>query len=44
MPKVGDSAPDFAVPLDDGSRFHLSEWAGRKLVVLYFYPKDFTSG
>ena len=41
---MGESAPDFSVTLDDGAIFRLSEWAGRKNVVLYFYPKDFTSG
>ena len=41
---MGGGAPDFSVTLEDGATFHLSEWAGRKNVVLYFYPKDFTSG
>ncbi len=44
MLKVGDQAPDFTVTLDDGSVFRLSEWTGKKHVVLYFYTKDFTSG
>ncbi len=44
MLKVGDQAPDFAVALDDGSVFRLSEWMDKKHVVLYFYPKDFTPG
>ncbi len=37
---VGAHAPDFA--LADGRR--LSSFAGDKVVVLYFYPKDFTPG
>jgi thioredoxin-dependent peroxiredoxin len=41
--KVGDSAPDFALPDQDGKPLKLSSFRG-KVVVLYFYPKDFTSG
>lgn len=40
--KVGDSAPDFEVPLGSG-RGKLSDHRG-KVVVVYFYPKDFTPG
>jgi len=39
----GDKAPDFALPDDAGARILLASFAGRKLV-LYFYPKDDTSG
>ncbi len=39
----GDMAPDFALPDDAGARISLASFAGRKLV-LYFYPKDDTSG
>lgn len=39
----GDLAPDFALPADDGSTISKSSLAGT-LVVLYFYPKDDTSG
>ena len=39
----GSLAPDFDLPTDGGSRIKLSELKGRK-VVLYFYPKDNTSG
>lgn len=38
----GDVAPDFTLPTDEGS-VSLSELKGR-LVVLYFYPKDDTTG
>ncbi len=41
--KVGDSAPDFTLPDQDGKPLTLSSLRG-KVVVLYFYPKDFTSG
>jgi peroxiredoxin Q/BCP len=40
---VGDKAPDFTLPTDGGGRLALKELKG-KIVVLYFYPKDDTSG
>jgi peroxiredoxin Q/BCP len=40
---TGVKAPDFSLPADDGSTVTLAELKGRK-VVLYFYPKDDTSG
>jgi len=40
--KVGDKAPDFSLPAQDGTTFKLSDWHGKKSVVLYFYPKDDT--
>ena len=43
MLKVGDVAPDFETVDDEGNRFKLHEFRGKK-VVLYFYPKDFTPG
>jgi thioredoxin-dependent peroxiredoxin len=39
----GDSAPDFELPTDGGGRAHLADLKG-KAVVIYFYPKDDTSG
>lgn len=44
MLRVGDPAPEVAGELDDGTPFRLSEYRGKQAVVLYFYPKDFTSG
>ena len=41
--KAGDSAPDFDLPADGSRRISLSALKG-KPVVLYFYPKDDTSG
>src|SRR5215831_13269932 len=41
--KVGDKAPDFTLPGDGGNTVFLSQLKG-KSVVLYFYPKDDTSG
>jgi thioredoxin-dependent peroxiredoxin len=43
MPKAGDRAPAFNLPTDDGSTVSLAGLKGKK-VVLYFYPKDDTSG
>ena len=42
--KVGDKAPDFALPSQMGDTVTLSEYTGKKNVVLYFYPKDETIG
>ena len=39
----GEPAPDFTLPTDGGGRARLAGLAG-KAVVLYFYPKDDTSG
>jgi thioredoxin-dependent peroxiredoxin len=41
---IGDSAPNFSLPTGDGSYVTLSDFLGKKSVVVYFYPKDFTSG
>src|SRR5882757_1946969 len=41
--KIGDTAPDFELPADNGQTVSLSQLKG-KSVVLYFYPKDDTSG
>ncbi len=40
---IGAKAPDFTLPADGGSTVSLSSLKGKK-VVLYFYPKDDTSG
>jgi peroxiredoxin Q/BCP len=44
MPKVGATAPPFEGIDQDGKTVKLSDFAGKKNVLLYFYPKDFTSG
>ena len=43
MVDQGSMAPDFTLPSDDAGEVTLSDYRGRK-VVLYFYPKDDTSG
>jgi len=40
---VGDKAPSFTLPADGGGKVSLKDLKG-KAVVLYFYPKDDTSG
>jgi peroxiredoxin Q/BCP len=42
-PAVGSAAPDFTLNSQAGKPVRLSDFRG-KWVVLYFYPKDFTSG
>src|SRR5256886_17192433 len=43
QPEVGKPAPDFSLTTGDGSQVSLKDYHG-KWIVLYFYPKDFTSG
>ena len=43
LPTVGQAAPTFTLPSQDGSQISLGSFRG-KWVVLYFYPKDMTSG
>lgn len=40
----GSPAPDFNLKATDGSTVQLSQFKGKKNVVLYFYPKDDTPG
>jgi thioredoxin-dependent peroxiredoxin len=42
-PSEGTKAPDFTLPSQEGAQVSLDQFKG-KWVVLYFYPKDFTSG
>jgi thioredoxin-dependent peroxiredoxin len=41
--KIGSMSPDFSLDGDDGKKHSLKEFRGKK-IVLYFYPKDDTSG
>jgi len=42
--KIGDMAPDFSLLDEHGRSVSLKDFLGKKVLVLYFYPKDFTSG
>ncbi len=42
--QVGDTAPDFSLSDENGKIVKLSQFKGKKDVVLYFYPKDMTPG
>ena len=42
-PTVGDKAPAFSMPADDGTKIKLADFKGQN-VILYFYPKDDTAG
>jgi len=42
--KVGDPAPDFTLPGTDGKTYTLSDFKGKKNVVLAFYVLAFTGG
>ena len=42
--KVGDAAPVFQVKDDSGADWKSSDHVGKKIVVVYFYPADFTGG
>ena len=42
--KVGDPAPDFTLSASDGKTYKLSDFKGKKAVVLAWFPKAFTQG
>ncbi len=44
MPKVGDKAPLIEGKDQDGKTWKLADSVGKKIVLLYFYPKDDTTG
>jgi peroxiredoxin Q/BCP len=44
LPVIGKPAPDFTLPSTTGENISLRQYKGKKTVVLYFYPKDETSG
>lgn len=41
--EIGDPAPNFTLPTDEGTSLTLSDLLGKK-VIIYFYPKDATPG
>jgi peroxiredoxin Q/BCP len=44
FPKVGNLAPAFTLPDQDGGKVSLKQFRGKQNVVLYFYPKAMTPG
>ena len=40
--KIGDMAPDFTLPSTIGEKVTLSDYRGKKNVLLLFYPLDFS--
>ncbi len=44
FPKVGNKAPTFKLQNQDGKVVSLADFAGKKSVVLYFYPRAMTPG
>ena len=42
--KVGDTAPDFELNSSQGKKIKLSDFRGKKTVVLAFFPAAFTGG
>lgn len=44
LPTIGKPAPDFTLPSTSGEPVNLKSYKGKKTVVLYFYPKDESSG
>lgn len=44
MLKVGDVAPDFVLPDENGNEVSLTRLLEESAIILYFYPADFTTG
>ncbi len=42
--KAGDRAPDFQLPGSDGKTYTLKQFAGKKAVLIAWFPKAFTGG
>lgn len=42
--QVGDQAPDFTLPSQNGQQISLHDFIGKAAIVVYFYPKDETAG
>ena len=42
--RVGQPAPDFDLPGSDGRRYRLSDYIGRKAVIIAWFPQAFTGG
>jgi len=44
MPSPGQKAPEFTLPVSRDQKVSLSDYLGKKNVILAFYPLDFTGG
>lgn len=44
MLQKNDNLPDFSLSDQHGQIFTSKDWIGKKILVIYFYPKDFTPG
>ena len=44
FPKIGNLAPAFQLPNQDGDKVSLKDFKGKKNILLYFYPKAMTPG
>lgn len=44
MLKIGDKAPDFVLENQNGLLIEMSDYLGKRPLVIYFYPKNFTPG
>lgn len=42
--KIGQKAPDFTLPNQDGADIHLADYIGKQAVVVFFYPKASSPG
>ncbi|MBN1330629.1 MAG: peroxiredoxin [Candidatus Heimdallarchaeota archaeon] len=42
--EIGDKAPIFSLPDENGKMVNIKDFIGKKVLVLYFYPKDETAG
>ncbi|WP_010229543.1 peroxiredoxin [Gillisia marina] len=42
--KIGDKIPNISIPDESGQLFELNKFSGKKALVVYFYPKNFTPG
>ena len=42
--QIGNKAPDFTLPDQNGTPTHLADFIGKSAIVLYFYPKDNSAG
>ena len=38
--QIGDAAPEFSLPAQNGDTVRLGDYRGKQVVVLYFYPRD----